>query len=148
RYKDILGQAYSDSFNTSYMPVNAAVQFSFDVANDAYLSGTLVATGLKPNFAYQIKLSGYSSGDEDNLATNERLGYLGRWWRSAPDPANADDADYNAHKNDTGYVYSGYVIAGLFTTDGDGTGALSIDLNNSFHVLWRLDQRAQNEIDG
>ena len=43
---------------------------------DRHFEGTLTAFNLKPNFAYQLKLSGIPG-----TAANERIGLAGRWWQ-------------------------------------------------------------------
>src|SRR5689334_22906525 len=82
RFKDIGGQTFGNNFISTYSYASANVTISFDVNSNDYLSGTLTATGLKPNFAYQIKLAGNPSTEATTDAekaaaddvTNERLG--------------------------------------------------------------------------
>lgn len=156
RFKDIGGQAFGANFINTYVYTSASVTFSFDVSDNDYLSGTISASGLKPNFAYQIKLAGNPSAEAvsdaekaaADDATNERLGRLGRWWRAAPNPANSIDADYDINKNTPGYIYEGYLLIGFFVTDAAGGASLRFEGNNSFHVLWRTDQRPRASSDG
>jgi hypothetical protein len=156
RFKDIGGQAFSSSFAAAFNYANSSVLVTIDDRTDLFLSGRIKATGLKPNFAYQIKLSTRSSkaatNDEERAqlddVTNERLGRLGRWWRFAPNPANALDADFDRDKDLDGYIYGGYLIIGFFVTDPDGNADLAFSGNNSFHVLWRTDQRQPSINDG
>ena len=58
-----------------------------------FLEGFLDASGLKPNFAHQVKLVGMPSAEfgaaGDDLA-NERIGYAGRWYKVGV--GNATDA--------------------------------------------------------
>ena len=101
--------------------------------------GTLAASGLKPNFAYQLKLVGKPTrvwGDDGDDLTNERIGYGGRWWRSQPNPGNADDADYEAHKDDPDFIYEGYLLFDFFVTDEQGGANVTFSADSSFHVLW------------
>ncbi|HYF51840.1 MAG TPA: hypothetical protein VEJ63_20655, partial [Planctomycetota bacterium] len=156
RFKDALGQAYSSAYISSYSYGNAGVKVTIDTTGNAYLSGTIVGTGLKPNFAYQLKLSGLPSkmattpeqlaASDD--ATNERIGKLGRWYRQQPNPANSTDADYEANKSDPNYIFQGYLIIGFFMTDANGAVNTTFTGNNSFHVLWREDQRPRSPNDG
>lgn len=156
RFKDLGGQALGQNYINTYTYASASVTFSFDVSDNEYLSGTISATGLKPNFAYQIKLAGNPSAsattDAERAAaddaTNERLGRLGRWWRAAPSPANSNDADYDINKNNAGYIFEGYLLIGFFVTDASGNASVRFDGNNSFHVLWRVDQRPRASGDG
>lgn len=152
RFKDIAGQAYAASYIAGFNYSNSSVVVTLDTPGNQYLSGRIVATGLKPNFAYQIKLEGQSTRENPNGddATNERLGYMGRWWRSAPgSPWNATDAEYNANKNNPAYVFSGYLLMDFFVTNDQGAADVRFTGNNSFHVLWREDQRGRSvNVDG
>ena len=145
RYKDILGQAYKSSYPSEYSYDNAVVKITLDPTN-RHLSGTLTATGLKPNFAYQIKLVGdpYLAGD----GTNEQLGYLGRWWLLEPEQRNSTDAEYSEHAGQSGWVFQGYLVFGFLVTDQNGAATVSFKARSSFHVLWRTDQRARTAEDG
>ena len=152
RFKDCNGQVFGASYIQQYSYANAQVKVTLDPAGAPYLAGLIQAAGLKPNFAYQIKLGGRNSklnpagGGDD--ATNERLGLQGRWWRAYPNPANAKDDDYFAHKDDPNYAYSGYLIIGFFITDAQGGFTGRFEGDNSFHVLWRTSQRTPSQNDG
>jgi len=150
RFKDIGGQLYAQSYISSYSYPTGTVVVTLDRPGLRYLAGSVTATDLKPNFAYQIKLTGNPSAsgmsDADD-ATNETLGYLGRWWRISPNPANSNDADYVAHKDTPGYVFEGYAMIAFFVTDAQGNANVRFEGNNSFHVLWRTDQRTQGAND-
>ena len=156
RYKDIGGQVYAQSFIDSFSYNNSSVTLSFDSPGINYLAGTVTATGLKPNFAYQIKLIGRPSkeavSDAEKAAaddaTNERIGRMGRWWQLQPGGMNAEDADFDAHKDDPAYIFEGYLVIGFFITDASGNAAVAFTGNNSFHVLWRTNQRAPSPNDG
>jgi len=157
RLKDVTGHHYGYDFSNAYAYKNAQVKITLDDAQRLYIAGTVQAAGLKPNFAYQIKLAGRNSKLANVVsgstaapddATNERLGYLGRWWRVYPNPANSSDSDYNANKDDPSYAYSAYLIIAFFLTDDQGNATLHFEGNNSFHVLWRTDQRQHSTNDG
>jgi hypothetical protein len=153
RYKDIGGQPYALSFANTYSYTTAHVVISFDTPGVNWLEGKVTATGLKPNFAYQIKLVGNpSKGSGSGLtyddATNEIIGYMGRWWRIRPNPANSNDTDYNSHKDDPTYAFEGYVLIAFFITDDRGNADVRFAGRNSFHVLWRTDQRQAAANDG
>ncbi len=152
RFKDCSGQVFGANYIHNYSYSNSTVNVSLDAPGALYLSGLIQATGLKPNYAYQIKLAGRNSklsgaGTGDD-ATNERLGLIGRWWRAYPNPANAKDDDYLAHKSDPNYAYSGYLIIGFLITDAQGNATTRFTGDNSFHVLWRTNQRSQSVNDG
>ncbi len=139
RWMDVADNLYSSSYRSGFTYAGAAVSLTYnDNANT--FSGTLTAAGLKPNFAYQMKLVGkpeslWVAGNGDNW-TNEKLGYAGRWWRNVPNPGNSSDADYNQHKGDSGYIYQGYLLFDFFTTDQQGNATVNFAADSSFHVLW------------
>ncbi|MFH0939233.1 MAG: hypothetical protein V1899_08130 [Planctomycetota bacterium] len=151
RFKDILGQTYSMAFMSAYSYAAANAQVTLDTNTALHLSGTISATGLKPNFAYQIKLIGQPTklfGAAGDDATNERLGRLGRWWRAQPAPGNSNDADYDANKNNSNYIFQGYLLMAFFVTNEYGGANIHFIGNNSYHVLWRTDQRSRGDDDG
>lgn len=155
RFKDITGHHFSDAFTQGYAYSASRVTVALDDAGKPYLSGLIQASGLKPNFAYQIKLGGRNSklgvsgtGAPPDDATNVQLGLIGRWWRAYPNPANANDSDYLAHKDDPAYAYSGYLIVAFFITDEHGAATVRFEGSNSFHVLWRTNQRTPTANDG
>jgi hypothetical protein len=156
RFKDIGGQAFSSTFISNFSYSNASVTVTLSDTTDLFLSGKIKATGLKPNFAYQLKLASRSTKaaqTPEELAllddvTNERLGRQGRWWRYAPNPGNAKDADYDADKDKEGHIYGGYMIVGFFITDANGAIDTTFEGSNSLHVLWRNDQRPPSPNDG
>ena len=150
RFKDVSGQVFAANYIANYAYSNAQVQVSLNTSEGSFLAGTIQAQGLKPNFAYQVKLGGRNTrlGANGDDATNERLGLIGRWWRAYPNPANAKDDDYFAHKDDPNYAYSGYLIIGFFITDAQGGATLHLEGDNSFHVLWRTNQRSPAPNDG
>jgi hypothetical protein len=128
---------------------NARVQLIYDRAPGVpYFVGRIEASGLKPNFAYQIKLLGKpksgrrgwgSLGDD---RSNERIGYAGRWWcdSSHSTQTNFDDSHYvnfykrasAANKHD---VY-GYQFMGDFVTDAQGRASVAISGQYSYHITW------------
>ncbi len=59
RWRDIANNAYSSSFRTSFSYSTAQVSLSYERApGAATFAGHISARGLKPNFAYQLKLAG------------------------------------------------------------------------------------------
>lgn len=150
RWRDIATNLYSASYQASYLYDSAAVTVEFDSCLDSVFAGHLAAAGLKPNFAYQIKLVGKpegvwgAAGDD---VTNENIGYAGRWWRVAPDPGNSNDEDYEAHRDDPEYIYEGYLVFDFFTTDRFGAAELDFASTSSYHVLWWEHQRAGGSCD-
>lgn len=157
RWKDVAGNVYAPAYMDSYSYTQATVIVNYDT-NATILGGTLVATNLKPNFAYQFKLSGFP---ETHSNANERLGFSGRWWRqewlgtdwstgwnlnskgdgSFPNP---NDTWYIDHKGDintnspTGrqYRFTGYRPFDYFITDSNGCATLSFAMRDAYHVLF------------
>jgi len=132
RWMDIADKLYSNNYHATYTYQNATVTVEYDSTSTTF-SGTLTATGLKPNFAYQMKLVGDPS---KSVWTNEQLGYSGRWWRVQPNPGNSTDADYDNNKNNPDYIFQGYLLFDFFITDEQGSATINFTADSSFHVLW------------
>ncbi|MDO9693580.1 MAG: hypothetical protein Q7W56_02520 [Candidatus Latescibacteria bacterium] len=152
RWRDVASNLYAVDYQAAYVYAEATVVLSTSVGGEPVtLQGRLDATNLKPNFAYQMKLEGKPTGiwgaDGDDLA-NERIGYLGRWWREQPSPGNATDADYAAHHDDPGYIYKGYLLFDHFVTDRHGNAVIDFALDSSFHVLALNTQGSPDACDG
>ena len=166
RWMDIANNVYSGTFQASYSYDDAAVAADTDTFTCADgLERTVIlfaGSGLKPNFAYQLKLEGkptyfYSDGDD---WANEQLGYAGRWWliristRTGEiiDQSNSDDTEYEYWK-DRGfkdarkkiqYVFTGYLLFGYVVTDESGNIPAEsgpVLVNSALHVLWKESQR-------
>jgi hypothetical protein len=138
RWMDIADFLYSSDYQVNFTYDQPSVTLTFcDTAHN--FTGTLTAMGLKPNFAYQIKIVGKPQkvwGVDGNDWTNEQIGYAGRWWRKQPNPGNSDDDDYDAHKDNPEYIYEGYLLFDFFVTDEQGSATLNFAADSSFHVLW------------
>ena len=150
RWRDVAAHPYALSYRDGYAYDSAAVTLTFEAAGESTFAGHLSASNLKPNFAYQMKLAGKPEdiwGGEGDDATNERLGYAGRWWRVQPNPGNSNDSDYEAHKDDPGYIYEGYLLFGFFVTDRLGSAEVDFRLSSSYHVLWWEHQRSPGVCD-
>jgi len=176
RWMDAADQLYSVAYRNSYSYDDAHVEVTYNTVGRV-LSGTLTATNLKPNFAYQFKLIAepiHRLGDF-NYGTNELIGLNGRWWQqewtgsewtvgwnlndkgdgTSPNP---NDNRYLARRNlqdpiggsPTGlrYRYSGYRVFDYFITDENGNATLNYTINNSYHVLWKTWQRFPGPDDG
>jgi hypothetical protein len=106
----------------------------------AFFEGTLDASGLKPNFAYQVRLVGMPAGEfgakGDDLS-NRRIGFAGRWYRVGG--GNATDAEVEACDADPlcADVFEGSLLFGFFITDRYGRATYPFVAGDSFHVLWR-----------
>ena len=101
RWMDIADNLYSSAYQSSFTYAQPLVIISYNNTSGTF-SGTLTATGLKPSFAYQMKLVGNSDLDD---WSNEQLGYAGRWWRVQPNPGNSNDTDYDNNKDDPSYEW-------------------------------------------
>ena len=124
----------------AYTSVVTLTYSSFDTT----FSGTINGTGLKPNFALQVKIAGKPSaiwGSEGDDWGNEQVGYNGRWWEVQPNPGNRNDPYYDLHKNDPAYIFQGYLLLDYFVTDENGDVSFDFALDNSLHVLWKASQR-------
>ncbi len=86
RWLDIADNPYSEAFRRRFRYREGQVVVTYTTTEGDTLRGTLVARGLKPNFAYQLKLEGRPSppgiADAPKPANwaNEQLGSVGRWW--------------------------------------------------------------------
>jgi hypothetical protein len=169
RWRDVADQAYSAAYQDSYNYTTATVVVVFD-STSTRLRGTLTATELRPNFAYQLKLAGLPDTDPD---ANERIGLAGRWWQeewngsswasgqnlndkgdgSSPNP---NDKTYLSRRDITDttsptglhYRYTGYLVFNYFITDNDGNAIVDFETDSSYHVLWKTSQQARSANDG
>ncbi len=137
-WKDITGASYPEEFIDNFSYANATAILTYSTFDWLHFTGTLYATGLKPNFCYQTKLCGkpevyYGAAGDD--AANEKIGYVGRWWREEPNPANADDAEYEANKDNPAYVYKGYFLFDFFATDDSGSATVNFTSDSSYHAI-------------
>jgi hypothetical protein len=150
RWKDIATNLYSQSYKDTYTYDDAGVTVTFESLQDSVFTGHLSAFGLKPNFAYQMKMVGKPTGswggDGDDI-TNEIIGYAGRWWRVTPNPGNSNDQDYEAHRDDPEYIFEGYLLFGFFVADRFGSAEVDFTTGSSYHVLWWDGQRARGACD-
>jgi hypothetical protein len=118
RWKDIAGNMYEGPLpasenswrNNAYTGASVSVNYG---VTGSRLTGTITATRLKPNFAYQLKLEGSGvSGDW----TNNILKSLGR---------TTDDGKM------------GYLPFDSLVTDNSGNATTSFVTDSSFHLLYR-----------
>ena len=101
--------------------------------------GRLIGRNLKPDFTYQMKIFGkpccYYLQVCDN-ESNEKIGYLGRWWDLNKSDANKNinDDEYEANKDI--HCIFGYLVFDYFTTDVNGDVVKDFECDSSYHVLW------------
>jgi hypothetical protein len=92
--------------------------------------GRIEAVGLKPNFAYQLKLRGDYRRDPESFET---IGYLGRW--RLGEGTNYTDDRYEAIEDKS--TAESYILFDFFVTDATGAAAKDFALCQSYHVLWQ-----------
>lgn len=166
RWLDVADRPYGAAFcrRFRYRDVDVRVRCR---ARGSRFAGRLTARGLKPDFAYQLKLVG-----TPGTATNERLGLAGRWWEEtwangawtaganlndkgdgmAPSP---NDRMYLLHRDAPGdgpggrrYRHTGYLAFAIFVTDARGRADVPFAAADSFHVFWKTSQRPPAVGDG
>jgi len=161
RWRDVAGNPYSTAFRESYGYTQASVVVTHSVTG-TLLTGTLTATNLKPNFAYQLKLSAVPELDP---VANEYVGFFGRWWKEIWDGTtwtngwnlnkkgdgsspNSNDLYYVDHRDDPYpedptnklYRFTGYRPYDYFITDENGAANLEFVVDSVYHVLWKTTQ--------
>jgi hypothetical protein len=138
---------------------NTQVSLTYDkTPATSYFMGRIEARGLKPNFAYQIKLLGKpqkgpgSWGAVGDGVGNERIGYAGRWWCGSnhATATNFDDSHFvNYFKNaaaGTEHDIYGYLFSGIFVTDSRGNASVDITGRNSYHITWQSWQSGRKDV--
>ncbi len=168
RWKDVSGNAYSETYQASYNYTQAEITVSYSPTG-TILQGTLTATNLKPFFAYQFKLEGWPDGASES---NERLGFTGRWWEQEWDSGwnagwnlntkgdgsspNPNDISYLARRDiedptsptSRNYKYTSYRVFNYFITDGNGCAEVPFSVLGCYHVLWKTTQTGRTASDG
>jgi hypothetical protein len=150
RWMDIAENVYAQTYRDTYDYADALVILTYESSPDTTFAGHLSAVNLKPNFAYQMKLVGKPTalwGAAGDDAVNELIGYTGRWWRNQPDTGNSNDADYEAHHDDPGYIFEGYLLFDFFITDDAGAAEVDFAVDSSYHVLFWEHQRTPGACD-
>ncbi len=167
RWLDVADQSYSSEYQAGFSYSDALAIVSI-VPTGPVLSGSLSATGLKPNFTYQLKLDG-----DSGTPANELIGLAGRWWQeewngsvwtngqnlndkgdgSSPNPNDLlyfERRDVEDSSSPTGlrYRFTGYLVFGYVVTDGEGSVQRSFTVDSSYHVLWKTTQRPHTGDDG
>lgn len=133
RWCDIAGNIYSSAFIAAFdyerpSTNGPIVRVKVEKKSDTF-RGLLEAHGLKPNFAYQIKLRGIFAHRE----SFEAIGFAGRW-RLPGWYTNYRDEDYLAY-NKKEEVES-YIFFDYFVTDSKGQAIRDFALDSCLHVIW------------
>lgn len=140
RWCDVAGNYYSEQLVAGFSYEDDGddgprVFLRVDKSGRAF-SGRLEARGLKPFFAYQIKLNGKFS----DRRSFEIIGRRGRW-RLPGRGTNYTDLDY-LHYQDKDKV-NAYILFDFFVTDINGDAVREFKLDSTLHVLynWQRQRR-------
>lgn len=125
RWMDTVGNIYSTDFARNYRYENAQVLIQWQERGKT-LTGRLEATGLKPNFAYQVKITGDPVRDPEGF---QIIGRLGRWLAHAEGTHHTEEDVQRI--GGMAYIFFAYIV-----TDADGSATLDFSLEHSWHVLW------------
>jgi hypothetical protein len=140
RWCDIAGNMYSTEFIKTFdyeKPSTSGPMVRIRVDEQSWtFSGRLEARGLKPNFAYQMKLRGVFS----DRRSFEAIGFAGRW-RLPGWYTNYRDEDYLAY--DKKEEVESYLFFDYFVTDGKGNAIREFELDSCLHVLWSASHQRQ-----
>ena len=145
RYMDAGNRAYSREFlmGFSYSGLRGLapdVRLTYLKRAETFV-GKLAARGLKPNFAYQLKLRGVYADRE----SFERIGYLGRW-RLPGGRTNFTDDEYGEFKDKE--RAESYLLFDFVVTDSAGNAEKEFYADSSLHVLWNVTyQKKRGESD-
>ncbi len=135
RWADLADNYYTRKFAVNYDYTKIPTVRVKVEPQGTSLKGRLEAWGLKPNFAYQIKLM----GDFKDRKAYENIGSIGRW-RLPGDGTNYTDDDYRSYPDADKHTVEAYVLFDYFVTDEEGSAQRDFELDSSLHVLWRDDQ--------
>lgn len=125
RWSDIAENNYTEAYRNTFKYSQPNVTVTYEPL-DSNFTGTFNAAGLKPNFAYQLKLMGKPSEDP---VSDQHLRDIGR--------------SYDIALNQS----VGYVVFDCVVTDRNGSAYKKFSLANSYHVLWKVSQRTPQEND-
>lgn len=154
RWLDIADRSYSAAFERDFRYEKSQVALFYPSHLDTpYFVGRIRARGLKPNFAYQLKLAGkpqqgprgWGIGGDDR--SNQALGRASRWWN---DSSQTNVGDYDWDRNletapalrDSIY---GYHFLGEFVTDANGDADLSFRGAHAYHIAWQDKQSGSKD---
>lgn len=157
RLWDIDDRPYDGFLAQGFSYSRAQVELTYDAAPETpYFKGRLRASGLKPNFSYQLKLAGKpkdgARGWEqygDDVA-NERIGRIGRWWDDEGQFNSTDNSFNTLYKNATpasrNTIY-GYQLMAIAVSDSNGEVDVAFDGSGSYHVTWQDKQLFGKDFD-
>jgi hypothetical protein len=142
-------RAFGTAGAFSYRAAQVTLTYDYKQRGGAF-RGHIEARGLKPNFAYQIKLAGKPIYGKRGWAqfgddyANAYLGYNGRWWDDA-EQRNVTDAWYqslyvNASDARRRTIF-GYLFIGNFVTNENGDASHDFVSETPLHVTWQDKQK-------
>ena len=134
RWLDIAGNAYSGEFSRRYSQGSIPVVRLRLESDGPLLRGRIEGKGLKPNFAYQVKLNGIYEYRE----AFEAIGSVGRW-RFPGRATNYTDGDYTRALRKS--RAEAYIMFDFLITDAAGNVVRDLELNHSLHVLWNASRQ-------
>lgn len=129
RWRDLAGAPYTDSFRSKFTYADAKVTIQYFQDGPSFC-GRITARGLKPYFAYQIKLRGDYSASQ---TSHRKIGFTGRW-RLPGSGLNYTDHDVLAYEKPEDV--ESYLLFDYFMTDINGDACHDFRLEHSLHVLW------------
>ncbi len=154
RWLDIADRSFSAAFERDFRYEKSQVALFYPSHPDTpYFVGRIRARGLKPNFAYQLKLAGKPQhgprgwGIAGDDRANELLGRASRWWNDTIQ-ANVDDYDWNRNLELAPAVRDsiyGYHFLGEFVTDANGEADHSFRGAHAYHIAWQDKQSGSKD---
>lgn len=148
RWADVAGNYYHADFIARYLTAlgredGPRVRVRWEPRGRTF-RGRIEARGLKPNFAYQVKLAGVFSRDPESA---ERIGFLGRWRLPVPEgQTNFTDREYRGFAPRE--QVESYLLFDFFVTDRHGNAVRDLELDGSAHVLWNRDRQHEPDVPG
>jgi hypothetical protein len=155
RWLDIDDRRFHDFINKMGTPQefsyqSAQVVLSYDdEQSGGVFRGHIEARGLKPNFAYQIKLCGKPKWGRrgwnewsDDVA-NANLGFQGRWWDDSVQQNGWDRYYWSLYVKappERRHSMVGYLFIGVFVTDEKGDASHDFASEKPLHITWQNKQ--------
>jgi hypothetical protein len=146
RFLDIDDRPFSATFKRDFRYRAGQVTLEYQTAPaEPYFVGRLRADGLKPNFAYQLKLAGKPQngsrgwGEQGDERANQALGHAARWWNDSLQRNTSDSFvdENNARPPAERDSIYGYHYIGSFVTNAQGNADVEVVGQNSFHIVWQ-----------
>ena len=155
RWLDIDDRRFHDFINKIGTPEefsyrNAQVTLAYDYGQSGGIfRGHIEARGLKPNFAYQIKLCGKPKwgrrgwGEQSDDTANANLGFASRWWDDSVQQNGWDKYYWSLYvkaAQPRRHSMVGYLFTGVFVTDEKGNASHDFASEKPLHITWQNKQ--------